>query len=269
MFKGCFPITIGISMLLLASLACNANIDSQEPAPSDIQSRPLVLLLAPVNNSTVAEGATVQFYAIAQDSLAGVARIEFRLDDTLKLGEVTAQNPAGESSLEARMVWTATGKQAHQLIAEAFRVDGSSLGESAVILTVTGQPSAGEGEDDPMMGVGQTTIPLSTVAPGDSGEQPNATATFVPTPTKRPADIGIISGPTARIMVAELLARQGPGTTYDPVGTLLQDDILQIVGRNEESTWWAIAYGEGVAWVLASQVMTQGDVSNLPLVAPP
>jgi hypothetical protein len=256
-------ITIAISVLLLASLACNVNFDAQEASPEDIQSRPLVRLLAPANNSVYAEGAEVQFYAIAQDSLAGVSRIEFRLDDTLKLGEVNAPNP--EPSFAGRMVWTAEGKQAHQLIVEAFRADGSSLGESAVLITVVAQPSASVVEGAPLTAP-QTTPPVQTATPGETVAP---TATPVPTPTQRPADIGIISGPTARVMVAELYARQGPGTTYAPVGVLLLDDILKIVGRNEDSTWWAIDYGEGIAWVLASQVSTQGDVANLPLVAPP
>ncbi len=264
MIRRCFPIAIGISVLLMASLACSVDFDTQESDQEDIQSRPLVRLLAPVNNSAYAEGAKVQLYAIAQDSLAGVARIEFRLDDTQMLGEVTAQNPAGEPTLEAHLVWTAAGKQAHQLIVEAFRADTTSLGEDAVIITVGDQPSARESDLTP---TSQLSPPPTSSTPSDSGVP--SVVTPIPTPTERPADIGIISGPTARVTVAELFARQGPSTTYDPVGVLLLDDIVKIVGRNEDSTWWAIAYGEGTAWVFATQVITQGDVSNLPLVAPP
>jgi hypothetical protein len=255
---------VGITLVLLglASLACSIDFDAKDDT-TDIQSKPIVRLLAPVNNSIYAEGVEVQLYAIAQDSLAGVARIEFRLDDLEQLGAIFAENPAGEPSLEARIAWTATGKQAHQLIVEAFRADESSLGESAVIITVTDQPTARVLAGD------TTAAPLATLPPASANVTPEDTATPVPTPTERPVDIGIISGPTARVTVAELPVRQGPGTTFPPVGILLLDDIVQIVGRNEDSSWWAIAYGDGTAWVLASQVMTEGDVGSLPLVAPP
>ena len=60
-----------ITMLLaLAALACSAGLptDNNETTAADLQTAPLVLVLAPVNGSIYAEGTRVELSAIAQDS---------------------------------------------------------------------------------------------------------------------------------------------------------------------------------------------------------
>lgn len=170
-----------VMLLMLGSLACSLSYhtETQVRTEQSVAAKPLVLMLAPVNNSVFAEGVDVQLHAIAQDSLAGVARVEFRIDDLAKIGEITASNPAGDASLEAQVVWRASGKQAHQLIVEAFRADGSSLGESAIRITVADAPTA-------------------AVLSGDSGVTPAAGngdgANATPIPTLTPSDLGILPG---------------------------------------------------------------------------
>jgi uncharacterized protein YraI len=63
--------------------------------------------------------------------------------------------------------------------------------------------------------------------------------------------------------------RQGPGTNYPTVGSLAQGDTAPIVGRNADSSWLAISFSGGTAWVFAGLITVEGDVSQLPLVAPP
>lgn len=173
--------------LVLASLACNLGFSSEtQPAAKTMQARPLVLVLAPINNSIYAEGTPIQFHAIAQDTLAGVARIEFRLNDIQQIGDRTAQNPAGDPSLEGQITWQAAGKQAHQVIVEAFRADGSSLGESSVRITVTDAPTAAVLTDEPL---------ASPLATSGTNTAANGTATSVPTLTPNPYDLGILPGP--------------------------------------------------------------------------
>lgn len=251
-----FFITI---VLFLAATACSVNFSPKgaDESSANLQSAPLVLLLAPVNGSTYAEGTHVELYAIAQDAQADVSRIDF-LVDSATVGEVPASDPKGQTSLEAQFTWTATGKQGHLITVEAFRADGSSLGRNEVQVQVTDKPSA-------------QTPSANTSAPPT--EQSPGAATTIPTPTgaptTRPEDMGILSGPIARINTSSLNVRQGPGTNYAPVGTLVQGDQAQIVGRNADSSWWAIQYGNGTGWVIASLVITEGDMSQVPLVAAP
>jgi uncharacterized protein YgiM (DUF1202 family) len=248
-----------VIVLFLASAACSVNFspNNADNSSADLQSAPLVLLLAPVNGSTYAEGTRVELHAIAQDTQVGVSRIDF-LVDSATVDEVPATDPNGQASLEAQFTWTATGKQGHLITVEAFRADGSSLGRNEVLVHVADKPSA----------TGSTAnAPASTTEPSPGAATPVPTPTSAP--TARPDDMGILSGPLARVNTSTLNVRQGPGTNYAPVGTLVQDDQVQIVGRNVDSSWWAIQYGNGTGWVIASLVITEGDVSQVPLVAAP
>ncbi|HML20448.1 MAG TPA: Ig-like domain-containing protein, partial [Aggregatilinea sp.] len=128
-----------IAMLAAASMACSLSRTS-DTATEDIDSHPLVALIAPVNSSVFAEGAVVRLYAIAQDSLSGVARIEFRIDD-VPVGEVTSPQPEGQTSLEGTVEWTAAGRTGHLITVEGFRANGSSLGLSDAAIKVVARPA--------------------------------------------------------------------------------------------------------------------------------
>lgn len=66
--------------------------------------------------------------------------------------------------------------------------------------------------------------------------------------------------------------RGGPGTVYDIQGVLLQGQTADIVGRNNSSTWWVIAFEAGPGgkgWIADSIVTVSGDTSNVPIVVAP
>jgi hypothetical protein len=73
----------------------------------------------------------------------------------------------------------------------------------------------------------------------------------------------------ARSNVPNLNVRQGPGTSYPAVGTLQQGGTVPVVGRNSDSTWWAVTFSGGTAWVFAGLTTVDGNTSGLPLVAAP
>jgi hypothetical protein len=243
-----YRIVLVVLCLTCITLACNLG-DSPGDSAVDPQA-PLVLLLAPVNGSVIAEGATIALHAIAQDMLAGVARIEFRANE-FPVGEVLSDSPGGQPSLDAIVQWTATGTTGHLITVEAFRADGASLGFRDVVVRVVDQPRGQVAESD--------------------GTSPTApTAAPAPTEPASPPTLEIpLTGVTAQINTPELNVRQGPGTNYPTVGTLRQGEQVQIVGRNTDSTWWAIAYSSGIAWVFAELTIPDGDVSQVPLVAAP
>lgn len=63
--------------------------------------------------------------------------------------------------------------------------------------------------------------------------------------------------------------REGPSTEYPVVATAQQGQCGQIVGRNEDSSWWAVSTSVGVVWVSAAYV-NAFNVANVPVLpAPP
>ncbi|MEQ8676137.1 MAG: SH3 domain-containing protein [Aggregatilineales bacterium] len=60
--------------------------------------------------------------------------------------------------------------------------------------------------------------------------------------------------------------RAGTGTTFDVVGTLTTNEVITINGRNSAGDWLRLETEDGTAWVFASLISTEGDVSLLPVV---
>jgi uncharacterized protein YraI len=61
-------------------------------------------------------------------------------------------------------------------------------------------------------------------------------------------------------------ARSGPGTAYAVAGSLAAGTTVTVMGRNSASDWLKINYKDGQAWVFATLVTLQGDISRLPVV---
>jgi uncharacterized protein YraI len=63
----------------------------------------------------------------------------------------------------------------------------------------------------------------------------------------------------------------GPGTEYHQVGLLASGLSAEVVGKNEDGTWWAIKFPEGpdgIGWV-PNQVVTTSNVGEVPVLTPP
>lgn len=63
--------------------------------------------------------------------------------------------------------------------------------------------------------------------------------------------------------------RSGPGTNYDKVGALPQGQSLDIVGRNEDSSWWQVSTVNGLAWIAASVTAAENTDASIPVVSAP
>lgn len=243
---------LSVCLLVMASLACSLS-SGANGEPSADESTPLVLLLAPINNSIFAEGAEVELYALAQDIQDRIARMEFRINDVPLQDSPTLTEPT-PGTLAARAQWTAAGQSKHVVTVEAFREDGLTLGMTDIVISVVSPPGGPSGvASQPETAVG---VPTEVPVPAPTSAAPQF-------------DMGILAGPTARVRVTELNVRQGPGTQYPSVGTLSAGDTIEIVGRNADSSWLAIEFRGGSAWVFADLVAPDGDISNVPLVASP
>lgn len=113
--------------------------------------------------------------------------------------------------------------------------------------------------------------------------------TFTPTPqpaqpptaaTPEPAVGGAVTAPTgasstgnapptgAKAVVNSPLvnARTGPGTDFDIVATVERGDEYDIVGKNNDGSWWQVCCIAGAdAWIIAEYVDTDGLVDSVPV----
>ena len=72
--------------------------------------------------------------------------------------------------------------------------------------------------------------------------------------------------PQGQVKVRGLRLRAGPGTGWVVRGYLEKDDILEITGRNADSTWLKVRTAEGQeGWTSALYVETQFPLSVLPV----
>jgi hypothetical protein len=66
--------------------------------------------------------------------------------------------------------------------------------------------------------------------------------------------------------------RFGPGTSYAVTGALILGRQAEMIGRNEDSTWWYVRNPSDPStscWLSAEFVETVGDVQSLPVVNSP
>ncbi len=63
--------------------------------------------------------------------------------------------------------------------------------------------------------------------------------------------------------------RSGPGTNYSKSGSLPQGQSLDIVGRNDDSSWWQVSTAAGLKWIAASVTTAQNTDASIPIVSAP
>jgi Bacterial SH3 domain len=107
---------------------------------------------------------------------------------------------------------------------------------------------------------------------------PTATETPVPTPTFTPVPPPPTEVPTPKndasvTVKVDLTVRAGPGTEYRAVGSLPTGTTVDIIGRNEDTSWWQIPYSkgpDGKAWISARpRYGTAENTENVPVVETP
>ncbi len=239
--------------LLLIGLLLGCNL-STTPTPKEVQSvhkGPFVFLIAPENQiyerdlPRYASGTVVQFYAVAQDTEAGVVRLEFTIDG-MPYQEVTSAQP--QNLLNGHITWTAAEPRKYLITVEAFRADGSSIGRDDRPVEVTVSPA----------------------------KLPSSSAPLIPTPTLSDVNTSNNLAPTATLPAVSLrvnanpnlTVRQGPGTNYPAIGSLNFGDQAAIIGRSSDAQWWSVQYGANTGWVLGSLTVVDGDTSQIPVLTP-
>lgn len=187
---------VALLALAAAALACNVQFGGAVRTPIGTLTA-AVVMLAPSNNSRIAEGATVEIAATAHDETSGVARIEFFLNG-VSIGSQNAPIAEGQTEFTARMTWQAQGVQGHFITAEASRADGSRIGEAGVtfeVVVAQGLLIAQEASPtaSPTVGV----PPSVTPQPDQLSEQPTEQESEQPTepPSAQPTEQASLESP--------------------------------------------------------------------------
>jgi uncharacterized protein YraI len=76
------------------------------------------------------------------------------------------------------------------------------------------------------------------------------------------------SGNTA-VVIQQLNIRSGPGTSFNSLGILNEDDVVNLTGKNNNGTWFRFDFPagpDGMGWVNSGFVKTD-DSTSLPIVS--
>ena len=98
------------------------------------------------------------------------------------------------------------------------------------------------------------------------------TAQYVET-TENP-DVPVIGGANqgtgkSAVVIQQINVRSGPGTSFDSLGILNVNDVVNLTGRNRDASWLQIEFAGGAddkGWV-SSGFVKADNVDNLPIVA--
>ncbi len=138
MLKGNKWAFVGISVLLLAALACN--IPGIGGGGASAEGKPTVTITSPPNNASAVLGQEMLIQSTATDTV-GVVRVDLLVDETLVRSD-TAPNPEGQTSFSLLQGWTPTTAGQHTIKVIAYRADGTASDPAIITVTVT-EESAG------------------------------------------------------------------------------------------------------------------------------
>lgn len=215
---------------------------------------PTPLLEGQTQQNSLAQGAEV-VYGITTNSEAPLY-----LDITSTTAgaglDIALNNSSGEalafvknSLLGVRLVLPA-GIEDYELIIQNMHPDGVSIGFAVSLMTASND---GQSSDN------STPIPPVSITPTTTPDG-NETPTL---PT---------SGPCKLATQGQIVnVRGGPSTDYDIVATIGAFTIYDVLGRNEDGTWFQIDAQPEIGWVARNVTRQGGDCDNtdLPLASYP
>jgi len=260
-----FGALLALFASLSAALACTFQFGGAVPTPIATPTWSLDFI-APENNSLIMVGTTITLAAVASESDGGVARIDFSVDGVL-IGSQVAPRPEGQARFSAQQLWQPSEPRGYLITAEAFRADGSSIGEAGIAVQAVAAPTA------------QAAL-RNTIAPTQPPRTltPTMPPTFevigtpitlnTPTPSPGAAEsLFAVNAPRLRVTFDFLNVRARPDASSEQIGRLARGDEALIIGRNEQRTWWAIERGALRGWVINNPewIQISGETADVPL----
>ncbi len=258
-------------LTLLICAGCNLNA-TPSGASVSIEGPPVIHIAAPLPNQTFLAGTTVIVQARVENAGPDLSRIAVLLDEAL-LGERHNPNETNAAVLPLTIDWPTSIEGQYTLSVVAERGDGSSARENVDILVI---PRTQYEAAAPIETASEETAEQSP-SEEDSGpsaendtaesvpaEAPQATATAAQPASAGPSQV-------AGTVIRPAPLRPGPGVASgQPIGNLMVDDEVMIVGVNPARNWYFITHGTDVnAWIDAGLVSPAGDISGVPVMDGP
>lgn len=129
---------VGFAVLLAGCNLRQSGAPTDTPFPTpDI---PRIRFMFPENNSSVVEGTDLAVEVLAEDSGAGVAKVQLIVDEVLQ-GEGKPEISSSVPAFSVKIHWVAKGIGLHSLRAVAFREDGKSSDAANMVLLVIQRPT--------------------------------------------------------------------------------------------------------------------------------
>jgi len=221
--------------------------------------KPIASITAPANGSSFAVGQEVRISFSSAD-VKGVAQVELSIDGEPVRVELV--NPP-VNSFAAAHTWMPQVVGSHLIEVQAFNVDGQASDLAQISVTV-------------LEGAAVAATPtVAPVTPTPTLTLFTATPTITPEPLPQPEVTTVVPAeqkPTVTTLVG-LNVRTGPGLNYPVIGLLPKGESAEIMGRDQFSGWWQIAFtsDEGNrGWIAAGdEFSTATDAANVPVVGPP
>lgn len=123
---------------LAATLAAGCTLIGESTSPTATPNRPTISFLYPSNNAQVFEGTDMTVELLAQDTAAGIERVELFVDD-MQSEPLRTASPVDAATVpvfRVEMNWLAAGVGRHQLTARAYRLDGTTSDDQTIIVDV-------------------------------------------------------------------------------------------------------------------------------------
>jgi len=234
----------------------------QETATPNVPT--IVINQAPADNSQIKVNQSVTIQAIASDP-SGVRRMELWVNGR-KVDEIATSLTQNAPSMAGAFQWTPETPGTYALEIRTYNQQGLANTLSATTLIAVGNAP--------------TTLPLPSNTPTPTITPLPPTFTPTPTPTDQPSPTPIPATSTpaiARLTVntPALNVRSGPGVQYNPIGQLVQNDQVEIIGQanSGQGQWWQIAFTSapgGAGWVSADPNLVSAlNTEAIPIVAAP
>jgi serine/threonine-protein kinase len=118
----------------------------------------------------------------------------------------------------------------------------------------------------------ETPVPATETAVPSASPSPSSTPS--PSPTKTPTAAAAVTGtttPTVRVRLQSVNVRGGPGTAYDVVDILFEDDEAPVIAQTENGNWYLIELPDGQrGWLAASvsEEVTALEAVSIALTVP-
>ena len=264
---GKHTVTSALVAMMLALSACGSGSSTPTTA----------VITLPAANSEVVAGdvVTIQGQADGQN----ITRVDV-IVDSATLGSVTASDPTqGVSSLPVVITWTAQLVGSHFAQLNVYGQDNKILAKSDAVVFTTKAAPATEAPTLPPPTQAPTQAPptaVPTAAAAITTTETTSGTTSITTTTATTTSVTTSPSISASLTISNdsgyANIRSGPDTTYDLIGKLNQGESAPVKGKNQDGTWWQIAFAagtNGLGWVRGDLVQANAAAASVAVASAP